>query len=67
VAQRWRDNARTVWGVDLSGLPPNVAESYRNALQTELRKLDEQLRDPLLDRFGNSMRTVIENARSLIG
>jgi len=66
LAARWRDNARTVWGVDAAGLPPHIAESYRNALRDELRKLDELLRDPVLERFGTSMRAVMDNAWSVM-
>jgi hypothetical protein len=35
LAERWRHAARTVWGVDFSGIPPHMAEAYRNALQAK--------------------------------
>jgi hypothetical protein len=56
----------SAWGVDFSGIPPHAADSYRNALEDRLRDLDALLRDPLLQRFGDGMRTVIDSAWSFI-
>ncbi len=66
LAEMWRSNAREVWGVDFSGLPPTRADAYKNALRDKLRDLDSLLRDPLLKRFSDSMTTVMENAASTI-
>jgi hypothetical protein len=66
LAATWRGRAREVWGVDFSGIPPHAADSYRNALEDRLRDLDALLRDPLLQRFGDGMRTVIDSAWSFI-
>ena len=66
LAARWRSNARELWGVSLSGLPPHVADTYASALKGKLRDLDELLRDPLLRRFGEGMKVVVENGLSMI-
>ena len=66
LASRWRNNARELWGVSFSGLPPYLAETYANALKSKLRELDELLRDPLLRRFGDGMKVVMENGLSMI-
>ena len=66
LAAKWRHNAREIWGVDFSGIPPHIAESYRNALKDKLRDLDDLLRDPLLQRFRENMNVLIENTSSFI-
>jgi uncharacterized protein (DUF2267 family) len=66
LASRWRSNARELWGVSFSGIPPHMAETYRNALKDKMRDLDTLLRDPLLTRFGDGMKVVVENGMSMI-
>jgi hypothetical protein len=64
LAEKWRSNAREIWAIDFSGIPPNQAEAYKNALTDKLRDLDEILREPFLKRLRETMRTVVENTKS---
>jgi hypothetical protein len=57
----WRDSARTIFGVDLSGLPPKTATLYREEMRRQLERIDEELRDPPVQRFGDCVTTVVGN------
>jgi cell division septum initiation protein DivIVA len=66
LAKMWRDGSRTVYGVDFSGLPPHVAETYKAALRPSLERLDAILADPVLDRFREAFNRALENASGKI-
>lgn len=67
LVEMWRSDARQAWGVDLSGLPPGDAETYKNAIQEQLRDLDSLLRDPIMHRFRETMKSTLDMARGKLG
>lgn len=62
LAQMWRSDSRTVFGVDLSGLPAHVADQYRAALRPTFERIDEILKKPVLERFGENFKVAFGNA-----
>ena len=66
LAQKWRNNVRAVWEVDLSGIPRKLADRYRRELTEKLRDLDEILKRPFLDRFRDAFRTSLDTAERMI-
>jgi hypothetical protein len=62
LAQMWRDSSRTVFGVDFSGLPAHVAEQYKAALRPAFERIDEILKKPVLERFGENFKVALGNA-----
>lgn len=66
LAEKWRSNIRETWDVSFSGIPDKLAERYRKELAEKLRDLDEILRRPVLDRFGDAFKTCLDNAESMI-
>lgn len=61
LIKMWRSDGRTILGVDVSGLPPHVADQFRTAMRDQLEDVDEILREPFVDRCIDAARTVVKN------
>ncbi|HWO17370.1 MAG TPA: hypothetical protein VNO30_01295 [Kofleriaceae bacterium] len=62
LLQMWRDSSREPFGIDFSGLPAHVADQYKAAIRPALERVDEVLKQPVLDRFGANFKVALQNA-----
>lgn len=66
LAEMWRNDYRLTWDVDFTGVPVKQTEEFKKQVGQQMRELDELLRDPLLGRFADSMKVVLENTGTMI-
>lgn len=61
LVKMWRSDGRTIFGVDISGLPAHVAEQFRAAMRDQLEDIDEIVREPFVDRCLDATKTAVKN------
>lgn len=66
LTEKWRDKSRNTWDVDFSGIPSEVVDAYKYKIGAHLLAIDAELKEPLLDRFRENFKIVLQNVRMKI-